>query len=245
MREGNTPARVPSIEEQDGAVGKPTALVLKGSRLSSVMAQGAPLGHPAVDKKQEADVSRSRLLAIRSGKRLIKEFDWPGAVDTREGHEGEPVRCGLVVLTEAEIQEAELWAHIHFQKAKDKVDQESYWELVAHETKVQCLWRCLVDPETGLPFALSPAEIREHCDRDLIAYLVEQYNDWHAQLSPLSSPQIDEEEADKIIDALKKAPKETPLGGFDAASLRLLLTRFALTLDTDSPSNSSSSTPKP
>jgi hypothetical protein len=138
---------------------------------------------------------------------------------------------------------------MHFQGARDKVDQESYWELVAHETKVQCLWRALVDPETGLPFALSPAEVRENCDRDLIAYLVEQYNDWHAQLSPLSSPQIDEAEADKIIDALKKAPEETQLGGFDAASLRLLLTRSVQRTDKTtvdpSPSNNSSSTPKP
>jgi hypothetical protein len=68
--------------------------------------------------------------------------------------------------------------------------------------------------------------------------LVDQFNDHQQRVSPLSSPQIGDEEARAIISALKKAPEETELGGLDAASLRLLLRLMAAESDA-SPSNNS------
>jgi hypothetical protein len=120
-----------------------------------------------------------------------------------------------------------MWAGEWLQNARKKMDDVNYLHLVSQEEAVQMLWRALIDPETGLPIALTPDELRSMCTREEIAYLVAQYNDWHQQMSPLSSPQIGDEEAAAWIEELKKAPEETDLGGLDAASMRLLLKRMA------------------
>jgi len=216
--------------DRDSLVGKHFDDVIHGSRLKrALVEQGEDPGSPVVARApDEPPVSGSRLTLIMQGKRAVKRFTWPGS----------DIEAGIVVLTAEEIEEAAIAASEHLLKVRDTLDNVSFMERLQHETSVQIVWRAVIDMETGRPFALIPEELRQHLPTDVLSYLVEIYNDWQAQLSPLTHPSIPDAEALRIIEALKKNAKGMSLIGYDAASLRHLLRLWA-SLPEPSPSSSS------
>lgn len=216
--------------DRDSLVGKHYDDVVRGSRLKRVLeAQGATPAAPSTPgKPEDPPVSGSRLALIMQGKRAVKRFAWPGS----------DIEAGIVVLTAAEIEEAAIAASEHLKDVRDTLDNVSFMERLQHETSVQILWRSVIDLETQRAFALTPGELRDNLPTDVLSYVVEIYNDWQAQLSPLTHPGISDAEALRIIDALKKNAKGMSLIGYDAASLRHLLKFWASLPEPSQPSNS-------
>jgi len=228
---GEQPARVPEPGCEESLVGKNQEDILRGSRLRRMIQAGG--GDPDTGKAARPGaaaepVSDSRLMLIMQGKRAVKRFQWPGS----------EVEAGIVVLTAEEIEEAAIAASEHLSEAQKVLVPMAYMERLQHEESVQILWRAVLDVETGRPFALTPGELRRNLPTDVLSYLVGIYNDWQAQLSPLTHPSITPAEADRVIDAIKKNAKGISLDDYDAASLRHLLRRWA-SRPTDSPSSNS------
>jgi len=228
MSDGQKPARVPDGEP--GALkGAKREDVIRGSRLTREMGQGAPDGYP--EKERGEPVPESRLAAMMQGKRKLRTFTWPGS--------SPEWKCGIVVLTEEEIEEAGIEASVRLEDARKRMDAINYQERFAQECSVQLLWRALIDPETHRPVALTADELRQHLTTDLMAYFVDIYNEHQMQMSPISmDPTLSKRETREVIEALKKDPEDLLIGAYGADALRHLL-RSSVKQIVDSPSSKS------
>jgi hypothetical protein len=214
MAELQKPARVGSAADDSDIKGAHLDDVVHGSRLKrAIEASGGTVDDGEPKKKDGKElVSDSRFFKIMQGKRAMLRFLWPGTDEW----------CGIVVLTTEELEEAHIAACQRLEEAATTLDRDSYIERLAYEANVQIVWRCLVDPETHRPWALTPDEMRQ-ATADVLDYCIRKYDDWQKQISPLSSPEITEADAKQIVEDLKKEPEAVPLGSYGAASLRLLI----------------------
>ena len=176
---------------------------------------------------------------LKAGKKNVKVVKWPGTEED----------VGIIVLTEAETQEAQFAAERLF---KDENIEVSAVTLGAYqsEANTQILWRALVSPEkktkdgTHERYFKSVDELRGLIRREAKEALVEEYNAFEEECSP-SPRTMSVEDLEALLEDVKKnAMNGMPSSISTLKQLIIYSANLLSTLQKDSGSISSPGSPQ-
>jgi hypothetical protein len=132
---------------------------------------------------------------LKAGKNNIKQTVWPGTT--------EPV--GIVVLTDAESQEAQFATELLF-KQRGLDFNVATADTYQAEQNTQVLARAIFDLETKKPLFKNADELRGLITHpDVKAALITEYLDWQRDCSPAMET-MTEEQYDALFAEVKKNP---------------------------------------
>jgi hypothetical protein len=156
---------------------------------------------PKAEDREERTVEHFENLlakAIGGADRFdIAIVQWPGRED---------VKVGLRLLSDYDVAAADnaarAWAREHeIEHGRERMDEREFVAVFTAET----LARVLVDPDTKQALVRSADELRKLATREELTKLGEALSD-HQEASAPSPYSLTDDEIDKLVSALKKAP---------------------------------------
>jgi hypothetical protein len=188
--------------------------------------------HPGEQSAPEPAPIMARIGGANRLRETVSWTVWPG---TQE-------KIGICLLSNDEVELAEIEAHQHLEERKLPPTAHAYAKEYEYARQIAILVRCLIDPETNaLAFAsfpqLSPCLSREEADA-----LGGEWTDHQEAMAPLENRGMTDDDLREVWSEVKKARAWTQLDLFAPSTLRRLLRLLGEQPETPTPPPSSTST---
>lgn len=175
-----------------------------------------------------------RLGGVARLREAVAWTTWPGT----------KVKIGICLLSNDEVELAEIEAHKHLEERGLPPTAHSYGKEYEYARQIAILVRCLVDPETNGPAFASFPQLSPHLSREEADALGREWTDHQEAMAPLENRGLTDADLREVWSDVKKGRTWTQLELLAPSTLRRLLRILGDRPETPtSPSSSTSTSP--